>query len=478
MLKKSHTISVLALSAVLLSSSDAFTVAPLSQQRTHKLSSTVPLKASSSDDNNIVLTPQKLMGGVTTFMAGIGFAAQVAFADPSMITGEISLSCFLQSILCSRYFLRFNTIHINRRIFTNDTRFQSLFFTFQYLDFAPVTESSTQSSTTLISAGAPSFGGGASFETLDFSLPSYTERNGGDSSDSAPAKQAPPAFSNPFKSDDPAPAAKEEETKKDTSAEDKAAAEQAKKEAAEKKAAEKEAAEQAKKEAAEKKAAEKAAAEQAKKEAAEKKAAAEKEKEAEAERKEAEKKERIERNKKAAEEMAARRAAEKEAEEAKASEPAPAPAPSPKPAPAPAPAPAPKPAPAPAPKKEETKKEIDISVPEIKIPSFKAPSFDVPKIDIPAPPKIEVPPAPTISAPPAPKFDVPAPKFDVPSSSYSLDTTPSAPAVPLEPQSVRDEKAAEAKAVYKEAKNKYKVRFSITLSYFLITNIVYMKSRS
>lgn len=101
MLKKSHTISVLALSAVLLSSSsDAFTVAPLSQQRTHKLSSsTVPLKASSSDDNNIVLTPQKLMGGVTTFMAGIGFAAQVAFADPSMITGEISLSCFFYNII-------------------------------------------------------------------------------------------------------------------------------------------------------------------------------------------------------------------------------------------------------------------------------------------------------------------------------------------------------------------------------------------
>ena len=36
-------------------------------------------------------------------------------------------------------------------------------------------QSSTSSSNIVLSAGAPSFGGGGSFETLDFSLPSYDQ---------------------------------------------------------------------------------------------------------------------------------------------------------------------------------------------------------------------------------------------------------------------------------------------------------------
>lgn len=47
------------------------------------------------------------------------------------------------------------------------------------------------SSSTLISAGAPSFGGGGSFETMDFSMPSY------DGSISS-SKSAPPSFTATF----------------------------------------------------------------------------------------------------------------------------------------------------------------------------------------------------------------------------------------------------------------------------------------
>jgi hypothetical protein len=48
-----------------------------------------------------------------------------------------------------------------------------------------------ESSSLIVSVGAPSFGGGASFETLDFSLPSYGEALGGDvSSKSDPKKEA------------------------------------------------------------------------------------------------------------------------------------------------------------------------------------------------------------------------------------------------------------------------------------------------
>lgn len=47
----------------------------------------------------------------------------------------------------------------------------------------------------MVSIGAPSFGGGQSFDTLDFSLPSYSEANG---SSNAPAAKSAPSFSAGF----------------------------------------------------------------------------------------------------------------------------------------------------------------------------------------------------------------------------------------------------------------------------------------
>jgi len=47
----------------------------------------------------------------------------------------------------------------------------------------------------MISSGAPSFGGGSSFDTLDFSLPSYGQASKGD--DQAAPTKAAPAFSFP-----------------------------------------------------------------------------------------------------------------------------------------------------------------------------------------------------------------------------------------------------------------------------------------
>jgi hypothetical protein len=46
------------------------------------------------------------------------------------------------------------------------------------------------SSSNLISAGAPSFGGGGSFETMDFSMPSYDG--------SSSSKSTPPSFTATF----------------------------------------------------------------------------------------------------------------------------------------------------------------------------------------------------------------------------------------------------------------------------------------
>ena len=105
-------------------------------------------------------------------------------------------------------------------------------------------------SSLLISAGAPSFGGGSSFETLDFSLPSYSEANGGDSKPAEP-KSAPsfPELKIPgseakeeVKEESKVSAADEEAAKK-AAEEEKAAA---KKKAEEEKAAAKKAAEEEK----------------------------------------------------------------------------------------------------------------------------------------------------------------------------------------------------------------------------------------
>ena len=64
---------------------------------------------------------------------------------------------------------------------------------YNVLDVTPTqaTTAQMESSSTLLSAGAPSFGAGASFETLDFSLPSYNQAVSGDvsSKEAAPAKE-------------------------------------------------------------------------------------------------------------------------------------------------------------------------------------------------------------------------------------------------------------------------------------------------
>lgn len=101
----------------------------------------------------------------------------------------------------------------------------------------------TQSSLT-VSIGAPSFGGGSSFETLDFSLPSYSESTGG-ASDGAVKKNEPPSF----KADFPELKLPSEEKKADdgkAEADAKAKAEADAKKEAEDKAAAKKAAEEEK----------------------------------------------------------------------------------------------------------------------------------------------------------------------------------------------------------------------------------------
>lgn len=127
--------------------------------------------------------------------------------------------------------------------------------------------SSAASSDVILSAGAPAFGGGGSFETMDFSMPSYSEVTGSSSStDSAPKKDISDLFKSvTAPSDSGGDAA--------VKAEDKAAKEQADADAT---AAKEKAA-----------AADKASKEDAKRAAAEEKAAKEEAKRAEAAEKEA-----------------------------------------------------------------------------------------------------------------------------------------------------------------------------------------------
>lgn len=89
--------------------------------------------------------------------------------------------------------------------------------------------SSTQveSSSLILSAGAPTFGGGTSFETLDFSLPSYDQAVSGD--------VAKPTAKDTSKDDDAAAKAAEKAAKEEAAAAEKAAKEEAKRAAAEKK---------------------------------------------------------------------------------------------------------------------------------------------------------------------------------------------------------------------------------------------------
>ena len=70
-----------------------------------------------------------------------------------------------------------------------------IIFTDAHIRSIPVAPTTpTESSSLLLSVGAPSFGGGGSFETLDFSLPSYNEAVSGDVTSAAPKKEASDFF--------------------------------------------------------------------------------------------------------------------------------------------------------------------------------------------------------------------------------------------------------------------------------------------
>mmetsp|Transcript_16602 Transcript_16602/g.24634 ORF Transcript_16602/g.24634 Transcript_16602/m.24634 type:complete len:422 (+) Transcript_16602:54-1319(+) len=389
---------------------DAFTPSSLHQSQTHHATTTSLAMMKDGENKN---SNNNVLNGAVAFLSGLTVAAGVAFADPSV---DMARPAFFDSAT------------------TTTSQRQS---------------SSLSSSDVLLSIGAPRFGGGDSFETLDFSLPSYGEATKSDtlspSSSSSSSSDSPPAFSNPF--GELKMPERATESAKVTPAP--APAPVAKKDDAAEKAAEKADAEARKADEKARKAEEKAAAEAKK---AEEKAAAEAKKEAEkaaAEKKEAEKQARREAEKKKQQE-AVERAKQREEEEAAA------------PAPAPVPAPAPSkpvtPPPPPPPPKAPEFSAPEVSLPDIKIPEFKAPSFSAPKFDM---PKIET-----------PKIDVPkaeAPKFAVPSTpSYNFDTpVPSkpvetAPSVPLEPQEVRDDRAREAKATYKGLYDEAKVSYFIS----------------
>ena len=122
-------------------------------------------------------------------------------------------------------------------------------------------------------------------------------------------------------------------------------------------------------------------------------------------------------------------------------------------------------------------------VPEFKVPDA-LPKFDMPKVDVPSfsMPKFDVPDMPTFALPKVdgmPKFDVPAmPKFDMPTAppaAYNLDVPKfdaprksSSPAAAvadenLEPQEVRDVRAADKNAAFKAAKDEAKVGAVLSL---------------
>mmetsp|Transcript_9668 Transcript_9668/g.18145 ORF Transcript_9668/g.18145 Transcript_9668/m.18145 type:complete len:403 (-) Transcript_9668:1869-3077(-) len=315
---------------------------------------------------------ENAMGGIAAFLVGLVTAGQVAIAEPPAIIK--------------------NTLQ-------------------------------TGASSTIISIGAPSFSAGSSFDTLDFSLPSYEEATkGGDISSTS---KSAPAFTADF----PDFKLPREEVKKEAAVD----------EAAIKKAADDEKAAKAK------------AKEEARlakeKEAAEKAAAEEKKKAELAARREAEKKKQ--------EEMVARQRAaeEKAAMAAKVSEESSS---------VPVknvevvPPPAPKPAPAVSVPEVSVPefKMPEFSAPDIKVPSFSAPKFEVPKMEA---PKFEVPAAPMSPLPkPSPSsydLDVKAPP-SVPSFSTSA---PTVKAEPLESQEVRDAKARDAKEKFKNLDDEAKV---------------------
>lgn len=157
-----------------LTSSCAFAFAP-SHYSAHRRNTATELSASNNQDEW-----KKVAGGAASFVTGLGFLAQVAFADPNSIAT------------------------------VDQTQMASV-----------------SSSNVLLSGGAPSFGGGGSFETLDFSLPSYDQATSS-STLSSPKKDVSDLFGSKSSSDDDvADAAAKEAAKKQAEAEKKQAAEEA-----------------------------------------------------------------------------------------------------------------------------------------------------------------------------------------------------------------------------------------------------------
>ena len=72
----------------------------------------------------------------------------------------------------------------------------------------------------------------------------------------------------------------------------------------------------------------------------------------------------------------------------------------------------------------------------------------MPKIDIPAPPKVNLPAAPKFDTP---SYSLDTPKFDKPSSPAKVEDPN------LDPQEVRDERAADLNVAYKAANSEAKV---------------------
>lgn len=146
-----------------------------SHHSAHRRNTQTQVSASNQNDDGW----KKVTGGAASFMAGMGLLTQVAFADP-------------------------NTI-------------------------APIDEaqmvSHVSSSNVLLSAGAPTFGGGGSFETLDFSLPNYDQATSG-ADLASPKTEVSDLFGSKSSSDDD-DAATKEAAKKKAEEEKKQAAEEA-----------------------------------------------------------------------------------------------------------------------------------------------------------------------------------------------------------------------------------------------------------
>jgi hypothetical protein len=104
-------------------------------------------------------------------------------------------------------------------------------------------------------------------------------------------------------------------------------------------------------------------------------------------------------------------------------------------------------------------------MPKVDMPSFTMPKVDAPDMPTFTIPKVDVPDMPKFSLP---KVDMPAPKYDLDVPIFNMPSR--APPVVdenLESQEVRDARAAERNAAFKEAKDEVKVGVVFIASFFL-----------